>query len=105
MGKSPIPTAAGLALKQKQEIEKATAKIQESDSQGSTYGAASFGTISSLGITSSSLEKSLSSISMPLSPMMQLDETKEENSFEHLLELPTTTPDTVNKPSLSSEVW
>lgn len=103
MGKSPIPTAAGLALKQKQEIEKATAKIQESDSQGSTYGAASFGSISSLGITSSSLEKSSSSISMPLSPMMQLDETKEENSFEHLLELPTTTPDTVNKPSLSSE--
>lgn len=109
MGKAPIPTAAGLALKQKQEVDKATARIYDdnkvNNNTTSIYGADSYGYIGNIGIISSSLDKSSTSVSMPITPTMQLSEEKIDlESFNHIFESKKDDiKDNINLPSLSDE--
>lgn len=112
MGKAPIPTAAGLALMQKQEVDKASSRINndinDSNKKNSNYGSDSYGYISSMGITSSSLDKTTNSISMPVTPMMKVQtESSDPNSFKHIYESKNSENkekiDNVNLPSLSQE--
>lgn len=92
MGKAPVPTAAGLALKQKQEIEKATAKLISNPSSNTPqYGSDSFGFSGSIGITSSSFNgMSASHIEAVLPQMDELEhETESEKTIKDDIDLPS----------------
>lgn len=101
MGKAPVPTAAGLALKQKQEIEKSTAKITNtSDSPATNYGSDSFGFNGSIGITSSSLHSVSTSHIEAVIP--NLNDSHADSNFQKLFEEPESQENSIDLPSLSS---
>lgn len=95
---APSLTPAGIAIKKQQEKEdKITSKISQEDIK-SAHQASHISYLSSVGVTSSSIDSTPSQLSnLPQSPLMTLEE---ENDF---LEDLNSGKDKINLPSLSSE--